>query len=151
MKNSQTTLASKKIFDKYLEKEARELIADFENLHLRYSGETSIIDDDQRRRQNYYFYRRLWMPDATADNEEKDKNFVKFKSTLISFIRAKYNNEVLAEKESFIRKNHFSSSWSAEEAINYKQYLDILESSNSCFEYLFNLIIRYGESINSSI
>src|SRR4051794_33403199 len=101
---------NKKIFDKYLEKEARELIADFESLHLLHSKEINIIDYDQRRQQNYYFYRRLWMPDATADNEEKDENFVKFKSTLINFLRAKYNDEVLAEKESFIRKNHFSNS-----------------------------------------
>jgi hypothetical protein len=50
------------------------------------------------------------MPDATADDKKKDENFIKFKSTIINFIRAKYNNEVLAKKESFVRKNYFSSS-----------------------------------------
>ena len=100
---------NKKILDKYLEKEARELIADFGKLHLHNSEETGIIDYDQRRQQNYHTYKRLKMPDATADNEEKDKNFIIFKSTLINFLRAKYNDEVLAKKESFIEKNHFSS------------------------------------------
>jgi len=51
------------------------------------------------------------MPDATTDNEKKDENFVKFKSTLINFVRAKYSDEVLANKESFIGTSHFSSSF----------------------------------------
>ena len=98
---------SVKAFDKHLEKEARELIADFETLHLHHSKEIYISDNDsQRRYGTYYSYRRLLMPDATTDNEKKDENFVKFKSTLINFVRVKYNIVVkMLKNEIALRRN----------------------------------------------
>jgi hypothetical protein len=126
----------------YEQKEARKLINHFENLHIRNSKE----EYNYRRHDDFYQYKRLVMPHSTMDDESQDENFVKFKSTLINFLKSKHSDKWLLDKPSFAKLRHFSGSIGTGTPINCKEYLEILEISNGWFEYLFNLVVKYGES-----
>jgi hypothetical protein len=134
-------MVTKKNSDRNLEKEARILIAHFEDLHIKNSKGEHVRWKDG----DVYEYKRIEMPHSTMDDEDQNENFIKFKNTLVNFLRSKHNNKSLSNKKSFVELRHFSGSRGTGTSINCRKYLEILEVSNSWFEYLFNLV-KYGES-----
>jgi len=105
--------------------EAKTIIHIFKSLH----------EENSKRHWGYCYLEHL---NPSNDEEKYDKHFAIFRDTLTSFLESKYSIEELSKMNSFILF-YDDKKRNQDERLNLKDYLEIMKSSKSFFEYLLKL------------